>query len=101
MIPGMGRTRVRGGRVTVLVVGFGVAAALTGPLSRAGAPRDAEQVARRSYVVREGDTLWSIASRIVGESADPRPLVFEIASSNGVDPGRLVPGQTLIIPSDA
>jgi nucleoid-associated protein YgaU len=57
-----------------------------------------EPVVRTSYVVRDGDTLWSIASRLVpGE--DPRPVVDAIAAINGVDAGALVPGQTLVIPA--
>ena len=58
------------------------------------APRPAsEQV----YVVRAGDTLWSIAERMAGRR-DPRLLVDAIAARNGIDAGALVPGQSLIIP---
>jgi LysM repeat protein len=49
-------------------------------------------------VVREGDTLWAIAERFF-PGQDPRPLVDELASMNDLDPGLLVPGQTLVIPS--
>ncbi len=51
----------------------------------------------RVYVVRSGDSLWSIAGRIEG-GADPRALVDAIAERNGIDPGSVVPGQTLVIP---
>src|SRR5687768_13474419 len=53
---------------------------------------------RSSYVVREGDTLWSIAKG-VSPGEDPRPLVDAIVSANGVDPGGILPGQTLLVPS--
>jgi nucleoid-associated protein YgaU len=55
-------------------------------------------VARSSYVVRPGDTLWSIARRLEpGE--DPRAVVDEIAEANRIAAGDLVPGQVLVLPS--
>jgi nucleoid-associated protein YgaU len=53
-----------------------------------------------TYVVRPGDTLWSIAERLrPGE--DPRPLVDAIERANGISAGDLVPGQSLRIPADS
>jgi LysM repeat protein len=49
-------------------------------------------------VVREGDTLWSIAETLA-PGQDPRPVVDRLASVNGLDPALLVPGQTLVVPS--
>jgi nucleoid-associated protein YgaU len=76
-----------------------IAGVWAGPLGRivAGAG-GAGLASRSSYVVREGDTLWSIA-RGVSPGGDPRPLVDAIAAANGVDPGAIVPGQTLFVPS--
>lgn len=76
-----------------------VLGAWAGPVADAlGGGDRIELVAQTSYVVRDGDTLWSIASRLVpGE--DPRPVVDAIAATNGVDAGALVPGQTLVIPA--
>ena len=51
----------------------------------------------RTYVVRSGDTLWSIASRRAG-GLDPRLLVQAIERENEIGPGDLVPGQSLILP---
>lgn len=51
-----------------------------------------------TYVVRQGDTLWSIAARVAPER-DPRSLVDAIAAVNDVSAGALVPGQTLSIPA--
>jgi LysM repeat protein len=49
-------------------------------------------------VVSEGDTLWSIA-RAVRPEADPRATIAEIERMNiSVDPGGLVPGQSLVVP---
>jgi LysM repeat protein len=56
------------------------------------------QVASTSYVVRQGDTLWSIAERL-SPGEDPRPVVDALASVNDLDPGALVPGQALVVPS--
>lgn len=48
-----------------------------------------------AYVVRPGDTLWSIASR-VDPSGDPRPLVADMAREVGGD--TIFPGQRLVLP---
>jgi nucleoid-associated protein YgaU len=48
-----------------------------------------------TYVVRPGDTLWSIAER-VDPSADPRPLVVRLAAQVGSD--TIVPGEQLRLP---
>jgi hypothetical protein len=46
-------------------------------------------------VVRPGDTLWSIASRIA-PADDPRPLVDELARVHGAAP--LQPGERIRVP---
>ena len=51
-----------------------------------------------AYVVRPGDSVWSIAERF-GAGGDPRSLVDTIIARNHIDPGSIVPGQTLLIPS--
>lgn len=48
-----------------------------------------------TYVVRPGDTLWSIAER-VDPSGDPRPLVARLAAQVGSD--TIVPGEQLRLP---
>jgi nucleoid-associated protein YgaU len=93
----MSRTRVRRRRLTLAVSLTLVAAAWAGPAVRAlGSTEDPVRIARSSYVVREGDTLWSIARRL-SPGGDPRPVVDELATSNGVDAGALMPGQTLVV----
>lgn len=75
-----------------------VLGAWAGPAADALSGDRIEPVARTSYVVRDGDTLWSIASKLApGE--DLRPVVDAIAAANGVDAGALVPGQALVIPA--
>lgn len=74
-----------------------------GPLAASGpvppgaeAPSDrALWVARRSYVVQPGDTLWAIA-RQVQPTGDVRPLVSRLA--DGRDEGPLRPGELLLLP---
>ncbi len=89
----MRRTRVRWGRIGGLVVSATLAVAVASNAAQAGGSRPAG----RAYVVHPGDTLWSIAVRVAGPAADPRPVVDAIAAANHVD-GTIVPGQTLRIP---
>ncbi len=93
----MARTRVRRRRAGLIVLVTVLLVAGAGPVGRALTPHAGARPAR--YVVREGDSVWSIAAG-AGRGGDPRALVDEIVRVNGVDPGRLVPGQTLLIPAD-
>jgi nucleoid-associated protein YgaU len=74
------------------------AGALTGlrPAAAAGqrAP-GAALVAGQSYVVRPGDTLWSIALRL-DPAGDPRPVVDQLESELGS--ATLQPGEVLQLP---
>ena len=93
----MTRTRVRRRRVTLTVSLALVAAACAGPAVRAlGSPETPARVSQASHVVREGDTLWTIA-RELAPGSDPRQVVDLLSATNGVDAGRLVPGQTLVV----
>lgn len=94
----MSRTRVRRRRMAVIATSAVVAGFWAGPLAHAlGGSREPVPVSSRSYVVQLGDTLWSIADRLApGE--DPRPIVDAIVVANDVDPGAIVPGQSLVVP---
>jgi Tfp pilus assembly protein FimV len=77
----------------------GLAGVLSGPVAHAvGVGGSTQAKPPRTYVVRPGDTLWSIALR-TSPSVDPRLVVDAIASANEVDPGALVPGQQLRVPA--
>lgn len=93
----MSRTRVRYRRLEATALAAGVLALGVGPVGHALAPDEQSRVAGHTYVVRPGDTLWSIAAGL--RDGDPRPLVDAIQRANEVDPGALVPGQALVIPA--
>lgn len=95
----MNRTRVRHCRIAITISVALVGGAWAGPAMGSVLTRsEPESVARRAYVVREGDTLWSIAER-VSPGGDPRPVVDALSAANGVVPGHLVPGQVLVVPT--
>lgn len=50
------------------------------------------------YVVRQGDTLWEIASDHAEVGADIRPLIRAIKTRTGITSSALEPGQVLQIP---
>ena len=54
-------------------------------------------VSRQTYVVRPGDTLWTIAEDLAPDS-EPRPLMDAIARANGLGDGVIDAGQALVIP---
>jgi hypothetical protein len=76
-------------RIVILVI---VAAVLWAVFARdtgAGGPE-------RHYVVRPGDTLWSIVeTRYAG---DPREGIWKLQRRNGLDSPTIVPGQRLVLP---
>ena len=67
-----------------------------GSLATPGPALAGEPVAHHSpYVVRPGDTLWSIAVRL-DPSGDPRPVTAQLAAQVGSD--TVVPGERLVLP---
>jgi LysM domain len=76
-------------RVLLIALVVAVAWAVVARASTAAGPE-------RSYVVRSGDTLWSIAARTYG--GDPRGGVWKIEQRNGLRVGVIRPGQRLMLP---
>jgi nucleoid-associated protein YgaU len=67
-------------------------ALLVSVVARAGQGAGREE----RYVVKRGDTLWSIALRRY--AGDPREAVWEIRARNGMNGTTLHPGQLLVLP---
>jgi Tfp pilus assembly protein FimV len=97
MLSAMGRTRVRRRRLAAAAV-LVAAWALGGPVASAIGLGPEASAQARTYVVRPGDTLWTIAGRFEPDR-DPREVVFALTEANRVDAGSLVPGQRLVVPS--
>ena len=85
--------------LVVLCVGIAARAALGriggGPLATTGAPGGIEPAASRVWIVRPGDTLWSIAEA-VDPHGDVRPLVDRLAGE--VRGTSIYPGETIALP---
>jgi nucleoid-associated protein YgaU len=51
---------------------------------------------RRIYVVRPGDTLWTVAERTY--AGDPREGVWKLQQRNRLASATIVPGEKLVVP---
>ena len=51
-----------------------------------------------SYTVRAGDTVWALAKRAAGPTADPRAMVDRIVALNHLSTGDIQAGQHLLLP---
>jgi len=58
----------------------------------------ASSTAPRHYIVKSGDTLWSIAQRSYDGSHDPRQVVYTIEHANQLQGADLQPGTDLLLP---
>ncbi len=67
----------------------------SGGASHTTGSASAVQIHPGSYIVRAGDTLWSIAQR-TDPTGDPRPMVSQLAAEIGSY--NLVPGERVVIP---
>jgi len=89
------RRRVAGATLLSVTLAFGLPAAAHALLS---GPAQVRPVAAHRYVVRQGDTLWSIATRLE-PGRDPRQVVDAVARRNHIEGASLVPGQVLVVPA--
>jgi hypothetical protein len=78
------------GRIVLLALAVLLLWALFAGESGAGGPE-------RSYRVKPGDTLWSIAARHY--AGDPREAIYCIAKRNHLAASVIVPGERLVLPS--
>jgi LysM repeat protein len=51
---------------------------------------------RQTYVVKPGDTLWTVAERVYG--GDPREGVWKLQQQNHLVSATIVPGEKLVLP---
>ncbi len=51
---------------------------------------------KRTYVVRAGDTLWTVAERMY--PGDPREGVWRLEHRNHLAGATIVPGEKLVLP---
>ena len=77
------------GKLLILVCLAAVAVGLAAHGSSGAGPK-------RIYVVRPGDTLWSVAQRTY--SGDPREGIWELEQRNHLASATIVPGEKLVLP---
>ena len=92
----------RRGRLTVLIV-VALAVLVLGSWRAMTADADvegsgAEGSGAVAVTVQPGDTLWTISTSLA-PGADPRVLIAEIRSLNGLTQSGLMPGQVLLVPA--
>jgi LysM repeat protein len=51
---------------------------------------------KRTYVVRRGDTLWSIAAK--NYAGDPRQGIWQLQQTNHLATATITPGEKLVLP---
>jgi LysM repeat protein len=76
------------GKLVVLLVAAALVVGLAARSSHGAGPE-------RHYVVRPGDTLWSIAAREYG--GDVRQAVWTLEQRNHLATGTIVPGEKLVL----
>jgi LysM repeat protein len=77
------------GKLAILFCAAALAVGLAAHSSSGAGPK-------RTYVVKPGDTLWSVAAHTY--SGDPRQGVWEIERRNHLQGATIVPGEKLVVP---
>ena len=77
------------GKLLILVCGLALVVGLAAHGSSGAGPK-------RTYIVRPGDTLWSVAEHMY--SGDPRQGVWELQQRNHLASATIVPGAKLVVP---
>ncbi|SNS91434.1 LysM domain-containing protein [Geodermatophilus pulveris] len=101
---GRGEARLRltrRGRALVGALALGGAVALgawVAPVVGGDAGGELRLAGGSSVVVREGDTVWSIAGEVAGDTRDVRAVVHAITEINDLEGSAVVPGQVLELP---
>jgi hypothetical protein len=77
------------GRIVMLALVVVIAVGVVSRTSHGAGPE-------RSYVVRPGDTLWTIAARHY--AGDPRDGVWQLEQRNRLEGATVRPGERLVLP---
>jgi LysM repeat protein len=77
------------GKLAILFCAAALAVGLAAHSSSGAGPK-------RTYVVKPGDTLWSVAEHMY--SGDPRQGIWEIEQRNHLAGATIVPGEKLVLP---
>ena len=77
------------GKLLILLCALALAVGLAARSSNGAGPK-------RTYVVRPGDTLWTVAQQTY--SGDPREGVWELEQRNHLASATIVPGEKLRVP---
>jgi LysM repeat protein len=77
------------GKLFILVCVAALAVGLAARGSNGAGPK-------RTYVVKAGDTLWTVAERAY--DGDPRSGVWQLERRNHLDSATIVPGEKLVVP---
>jgi len=86
--------------VGVLIVVISVSMmSLLGSLAL-GASAGGEEEVCLEYIVKPGDTLWTIARKHTAGKSDIRRYIYDIKDKNGMKEPDLKPGQMLFIPPE-
>ena len=101
-----GKTRrlaVIAGMCLIVMLGgyFGVRGEGFAELRHSSGAYAAEETVYKKVTVYSGDTLWGIAGEYTEPSKDVRKMVKAICDLNNVSPGKIYPGQVILVPVSA
>ena len=65
-----------------------------------GASAGGDEEVCLEYIVKPGDTLWTIARKHTAGKSDIRRYIYDIKDKNGMKEPDLRPGQVLLIPPE-
>jgi LysM repeat protein len=77
------------GKLLIVLCSAALAVGLAAHSSRGAGPK-------RTYVVKPGDTLWSVAQKMYG--GDPRQGIWKIEQRNHLAAATIFPGEKLVLP---
>ncbi len=77
------------GKLLILLCGLALVVGLAARSSNGAGPK-------RTYIVRPGDTLWSVAAHTY--AGDPREGVWKLEQRNHLASATIVPGEKLVLP---